>query len=118
MRISDWSSDVCSSDLDIIPHAPGTAAAVSGGSLVEVIIGEMEFLGSFWRSRLSGTALGDEQLVADFSINAVRRLSLDEGAPLTIALPASRLIAFPAQRSQATPVGKQCCRTVRSRGAP
>src|SRR3546814_12025 len=57
---------------DIIPHAPGTAAAVSGGSLVEVIIGEMEFLGSFWRSRLSGTALGDEQLVADFSINAVR----------------------------------------------
>src|SRR3546814_13768296 len=63
---------------DIIPHAPGTAAAVSGGSLVEVIIGEMEFLGSFWRSRLSGTALGDEQLVADFSINAVRRLSLDE----------------------------------------
>src|SRR3546814_3961783 len=77
MRISDWSSDVCSSDL----------------------IGEMEFLGSFWRSRLSGTALGDEQLVADFSINAVRRLSLDEGAPLTIELPASRLIAFPAQNA-------------------
>src|SRR3546814_4754227 len=59
----------------------------------------MEFLGSFWRSRLSGTALGDEQLVADFSINAVRRLSLDEGAPLTIELPASRLIAFPAQNA-------------------
>src|SRR3546814_4953501 len=84
---------------DIIPQAPVTAAAVSGGSSVEVISGEMEFLGSFWRSRLSGTALGDEQLVADFSINAVRRLSLDEGEPLTIELPASRLIAFPAQNA-------------------
>src|SRR3546814_15707380 len=59
----------------------------------------MEFLGSFWRSRPSGTALGAEPLVADFSINAVRRLSLDDGAPLTIELPASRLIAFPAQNA-------------------
>src|SRR3546814_19364453 len=96
MRISDWSSDVCSSDLDIIPHAPGTAAAVSGGSLAEVIIGEMEFLGSFWRSRLSGTALGDEQPVADFPINPVRRPSLDSGAPPPLQLPASRLTPFPA----------------------
>ena len=82
---------------DIIPHEPGTDATVSDGSLVDVIIGEMEFLGSFWRSRLRGAALADEALVADFSINAVRRLSLSEGAPLTIELPASRLIAFSAE---------------------
>ncbi|HEY9550288.1 MAG TPA: putative 2-aminoethylphosphonate ABC transporter ATP-binding protein [Kiloniellaceae bacterium] len=82
---------------DIIPHAPGSRSAVSGGGLIEVTIGEMEFLGSFWRSRLTGEALGGEELYADFSMNAVRRLSLDEGARLTIELPASRLIAFPAQ---------------------
>ncbi|MEQ9608194.1 MAG: putative 2-aminoethylphosphonate ABC transporter ATP-binding protein, partial [Kiloniellaceae bacterium] len=85
---------------DIIPHAAGTQAAVSGGGLVEVTIDAMEFLGSFWRSRLSGPALDDEKLYADFSINAVRRLSLSEGAPMTIELPASRLIAF-AAKSQA-----------------
>src|SRR3546814_13861277 len=74
---------------DIIPHAPGTAAAVSGGSLVAVILGERELLGSVWRSPLSGPALGDAKQVADFSINAVRRLSLYEGGPLTHGQPAS-----------------------------
>jgi iron(III) transport system ATP-binding protein len=82
---------------DIIPHAPGSNTAVSGGGLLDVTIGEMEFLGSFWRSRLTGEALGNDALYADFSINAVRRLSLDEGARLTIELPASRLIAFAAR---------------------
>src|SRR3546814_8446001 len=61
---------------DIIPHAPGSRSAVSGGGLIEVTIGEMEFLGSFWRSRLTGEALDGEELYADFSMNAVRRLSL------------------------------------------
>ena len=81
---------------DIIPHAPGSRPADSSKGLLDVTIGDMEFLGSFWRSRLTGDALGDEELYADLSINAVRRLSLDEGARLTIELPASRLIAFPA----------------------
>jgi iron(III) transport system ATP-binding protein len=81
---------------DIIPHAPGSQQAAADRGLLDVTIGEMEFLGSFWRSRLTGEALGGETLYADFSMNAVRRLSLDEGASLTIELPASRLIAFPA----------------------
>lgn len=84
---------------DIIPHAAGTRTAVSDGGLLDVTIGEMEFLGSFWRSRLSGAALDGEELYADFSINAVRRLSLGEGATLTIELPGSRLIAFAAEAS-------------------
>jgi iron(III) transport system ATP-binding protein len=82
---------------DIIPHAAGSRAAASDGGLLEVTIGQMEFLGSFWRSRLSSEALGGAELVADFSINAVRRLALGEGTRLTIELPASRLIAFPAR---------------------
>jgi iron(III) transport system ATP-binding protein len=81
---------------DIVPHAPGFRPAEDIDSTLEVTIGEMEFLGSFWRSRLSGATLDGEVLYADFSMNAVRRLSLDEGAVLTIELPPSRLIAFPA----------------------
>src|SRR3546814_14701457 len=81
---------------DIIPHAPGSRSAVSGGGLIEVTIGEMEFLGSFWRSRLTGAALGAAELYAAISMNAVRRLSLHEAARLTIALPDRPLLVFPA----------------------
>ncbi len=55
----------------------------------------MEFLGSFWRARLSNDELGEKQLIADFSINAVRRVSLTEGAAVTIELPAERLLTYP-----------------------
>lgn len=81
---------------DIIPHEAGSHRAGSTHSALAVAVAEMEFLGSFWRSRLTGAQLGDEELYADFSINAVRRLSLEAGAALTIELPADRLIAFPA----------------------
>ncbi len=81
---------------DIVPHDPSHRQAESDHSALAVTVGEMEFLGSFWRSRLTGAELGDEELYADFSINAVRRLSLEAGAPLTIELPADRLIAFAA----------------------
>ncbi|WP_373090135.1 putative 2-aminoethylphosphonate ABC transporter ATP-binding protein, partial [Sneathiella sp.] len=67
---------------DIVPHGPG---ARSEGALDEVVepenafeckINEMEFLGSFWRARLTSDALGDLELIADFSINAVRRMEM------------------------------------------
>ena len=61
---------------------------------IDVRIDEMEFLGSFWRARLGGPRLGGIELVADLSINAVRRLSVTEGDPMTIELPAGRLMAF------------------------
>ena len=82
---------------DIVPHAHGTPLGTAGQG-IDVTVREMEFLGSFWRSRLTGEALGEEALYADFSMNAVRRLSLEEGAALTIELPPRRLIAFPARR--------------------
>ncbi len=84
---------------DIVPHEPAFREAEDNDSLLEVTVNEMEFLGSFWRSRLTGAALDSEVLYADFSINAVRRLSIDEGKSLTIELPPSRLIAFAAGES-------------------
>jgi iron(III) transport system ATP-binding protein len=59
----------------------------------------MEFLGSFWRVSLTNAELGDVVLEADFSINAVRRMSVDIGNTITVDLPAERLWVFPAEVS-------------------
>jgi iron(III) transport system ATP-binding protein len=84
---------------DVIPHEAGyrrdgLESDGDGRNVIDVGIGDMEFLGSFWRTRLGGPQLGGTELIADFSINAVRRMSLAEGAPITIELPAGRLMAF------------------------
>ncbi len=79
---------------DVVPHEAGYRREDDGRNVIDVSIDEMEFLGSFWRSRLGGPQLGGIELVADLSINAVRRLALAEGDPMTIELPAGRLMAF------------------------
>jgi len=64
-----------------------------------VRVADIEFLGSFCRV---GLALdGAPSLVADFSINVVRDLSIDQGKQLLIALPPERLRVFP--RAPQTP---------------
>lgn len=85
---------------DVIPH--GNEAHVLGSddvieteeNALEVLVNEMEFLGSFWRCRLQHARFGNNELIADFSINAVRRLSLSEGGTMTVELPRNRLMAF------------------------
>ena len=86
---------------DIVPQVVGARSTGSQEAIgtrqndIEVTIDEMEFLGSFWRARLSNDELGEKQLHADFSINAVRRLSLTEGAVVSVELPAERLLTYP-----------------------
>ena len=85
---------------DIIPH--GSAGRFSGTPDVietpenafDMEVNEMEFLGSFWRCRLLHDILGDGPLIADFSINAMRRLGLEVGKVMTVELPKERLLAF------------------------
>ncbi len=79
---------------DVVPHKIGFQSEGDGRNVLEVTIDEMEFLGSFWRARLSGARLGAIKVLADFSINAVRRLSLTEGGAITVELPAERLLVF------------------------
>lgn len=87
--------------VDVIPHAresgaSGVAEEIrTPHNLIDVKIHEMEFLGSFWRTRLSADRLGDTVLIADFSINAVRRLGIEEGGIMRIELPQDRLLIFP-----------------------
>ncbi|MHA1566224.1 MAG: putative 2-aminoethylphosphonate ABC transporter ATP-binding protein [Alphaproteobacteria bacterium] len=80
---------------DLIPHEAGFRSPTNSQNVLDVRLEEMEFLGSFWRSRCCCPQLGGEALNADFSINAVRRLSLVQGQSMTIELPADRLLTFP-----------------------
>jgi iron(III) transport system ATP-binding protein len=85
---------------DVIPHGEG-ARSPGAEDVIETpenafkaLISEMEFLGSFWRCRLQNDRFGSSELIADFSINAVRRLELAKGKTMTVELPESRLMAF------------------------
>ncbi|MCC0053780.1 MAG: putative 2-aminoethylphosphonate ABC transporter ATP-binding protein [Rhodobiaceae bacterium] len=82
---------------DVVPHSAGRKPARSAGAnLIEVEIESMEFLGSYWRAHLAGKALAGTELIANFSMNAVRRLSLAEGKTMTVELPAERVLVFNA----------------------
>jgi iron(III) transport system ATP-binding protein len=88
---------------DIIPHgegarSPGAPDVIeTPGNLVSVKVEQMDFLGSFWRTRLRGPDLGSQALIADFSINAVRRLNIARGNTMSVELPGDRLLVFPAE---------------------
>ncbi|WP_254054644.1 putative 2-aminoethylphosphonate ABC transporter ATP-binding protein [Roseovarius sp. EL26] len=85
---------------DVIPHGDGARSPGAPDEITtqenafQVVVGEMEYLGSFWRCRLRHETFGKEELIADFSINAVRRLELAEGKSMVIELPQNRLMAF------------------------
>lgn len=86
---------------DIIPHEPGYLDTGGNRNCIEVTLDEMEFLGSFWRCRLSNKRFGSSELIADFSINAVRRLGLEEGCSMVVELPENRLMAFDVPEAKA-----------------
>jgi iron(III) transport system ATP-binding protein len=82
---------------DIVPHGEGASSqgASSTENIFEASIDEMEFLGSFWRVSLNHSAFGDESLVADMSINAVRHMDVAIGKTITVEFPSDRLWVFP-----------------------
>ena len=77
---------------DIVPHSGGGGG---GENTVEARVDYMEFLGSFWRVSLRHDALGEVTLLADMSINAVRRLNVAVGEVIAVELPATRILVFP-----------------------
>ena len=82
--------------VDIIPHSlDGREDIKTPQNLVEVTVEEMEFLGAFWRCRLSSPRFGERVLIADFSINAVRRLGIEKGGAMRVELPQNRMLVFP-----------------------
>lgn len=87
--------------VDIIPHGAEAHAVnsvdrpVTPQNLIDAEVQEMEFLGMFWRTRLTAPRLGDRTLVADFSVNAVRRLNIETGGVIQVEIPKERLLLFP-----------------------
>ena len=81
---------------DIVP-VEGNGANGPDQNRLDIKIDSLEFLGSFWRAHITNDELGSAPLVADFSINAMRRLSLEENKALTVELPPDRLRAFPSE---------------------
>lgn len=87
--------------VDIIPHGADAHAVHSldrpatPQNLIDAEVHEMEFLGMFWRTRLTAPRLGDRTLVADFSVNAVRRLHIETGGVIQVEIPRERLLLYP-----------------------
>jgi len=88
---------------DIIPHgegarSPGAPDSISNeNNTLDVRVEDMEFLGSFWRVSLTSEALGENSLLADMSINAIRRMNIEIGGNISVELPAKNLWVFPDQ---------------------
>ncbi len=81
--------------VDIVPHSlEGSEKVQTPENLVDVHVDEMEFLGSFWRTRLSSARFGGRIVIADFSINAVRRLGITTGSDMRIEMPRERVLVF------------------------
>ena len=86
---------------DIIPLGakPPTKNGLSNSrnNVFSTKLVEMEFLGSFWRCKLKSDEFSQALVTADFSVNAVRRLSLEPNQNLWIELPSESILAFDNQ---------------------
>jgi len=82
---------------DIVPQGAEVGPDSESGDTnrLEMVVEDMEFLGSFWRVSLKNNALGESTLLADISINALRRLGIEFGSSIQVELPANRLWVFP-----------------------
>ena len=84
---------------DVVPLEDG--ASQPGINSLKAEISEFEFLGSFWRTYLNVPGLGEQEFKADFSVNAVRRLSLSQGKIINVSLPPERVRIFPPSQINA-----------------
>ncbi len=76
---------------DIIVHEAGGDEE----NVFEVTISEVEFLGSFVRADLVADQFAENRMRADFSINLIRRLNIEQGANISVAIPAERIRVYP-----------------------
>src|SRR3546814_11678823 len=118
MRISDWSSDVCSSDLVLAIQLPVMVVAATVG--VWLFSVQHRFEGTAWLRQSDWTAVG-AALDGSSYLRLPRLLQWFTGnigfhhvLPLNPQVPNYRL----QDRSEERRVGKECVRTCRSWWAP
>jgi iron(III) transport system ATP-binding protein len=81
---------------DVIPYDADDDAPDMDRNTLDVQVKEMEFLGSYWRCRLEHARFGQAELIANLSMNAVRRLDISEGKRIVVELPKDRVMVFDA----------------------
>src|SRR3546814_12941180 len=117
MRISDWSSDVCSSDLcetvGITYHRPLLAAPDIAARCFGLPIGQPAL-----RNIALGNALGPEDQYIDPGIAPCRSGILRHGAAACRAVPRLHPRQPPIFRSEERSVGQEWVSTCRSRWSP
>src|SRR3546814_17677743 len=109
MRISDWSSDVCSSDLNAALRGPGRTAGVDQHRDIRIFvrIGYGIFASENVVEALEVQSFGRERRVAPLDDGVdQRQLVFDSGKAIGII------------RSDERRVGKECVSTCRSRWSP
>src|SRR3546814_13536818 len=111
MRISDWSSDVCSSDLGGL-----VGAALAGGVVLQIPLGRWSDL--IDRRAVIAAAAGAAAVVAV----ATALVGSDRPAAVNALVTVAGGTTFPlyslSQRSEERRVGKECVHTCSSRWLP
>src|SRR3546814_5460540 len=102
MRISDWSSDVCSSDLPLLIDS-----LIEWRSLLEPA--DFHQIGQQLRSELSACLLPDGQPDIEQQMNLMRDMQRQVSF---------QLLAQDLERSEERRVGKECVSTCRYRWSP
>src|SRR3546814_15854664 len=104
MRISDWSSDVCSSDLDMVP-TQGTAI----GAAIELGMRSFDFDNGMSKAMIIIT---DGENHEDDAV-AAAKMAQEKGVTVHVVGVGSQ-----EGRSEERRVGKECVSTCRSRWSP
>jgi len=81
-------------DVQLVEDAEG-----AGPNLLDVRVGEVEFLGPHVRARLLHRAFATQPMYAQLSQNLVRRRGVVAGAPLRVRLPEDRLRIYGAEQA-------------------
>ena len=68
---------------------------------ITAVVELLDYLGAFCRATMALDAAPNIKLLADFSANAMRDLSIAEGQPLTVVLPPEALRVFPREERTA-----------------
>src|SRR3546814_15349170 len=106
MRISDWSSDVCSSDLIALADAVGALDAGDAALRADRAIAHLAIHADLIDRRLDIGAVG--MAVDEHALARAPAEQLIERHPRRLGL----------DRSEERRVGKECVSTCRSRGSP